>query len=120
MRLRMSRLGLASSYGAGAREVERAFDRGIRFFFWGALRTASFGAGLRRIARKGDAVIAIQSFTNRAPILRASSFAPSSPLSNREILIRPTRPGPTISSQYVQRPRSYPRKTLILTLGQTR
>src|SRR5512135_2199827 len=72
MRVPLSRLGLASSYGAGAREVERGFERGVSFFFWGALRRASFGAGLRRIASRHDVTIAIQSFTNRAPILRAS------------------------------------------------
>src|SRR5512140_2050529 len=72
MRLHLSRLGLASSYGAGAREVERAFERGIRFFFWGALRTSSFGAGLRRVTHEDGCVIAIQSFTNRASLLRAS------------------------------------------------
>lgn len=69
-----SRLGLASSYGAGAREVDRAFERGVNFFFWGALRRKSFGVALRRIAKKrrGDVVIAIQSFTNHAPLLRPS------------------------------------------------
>ncbi len=72
MQMRMSRLGLASSYGAGSREVERAFERGVRFFFWGALRLPSFSAGLRRVASRGECVIAIQSFTDRAPFLRAS------------------------------------------------
>jgi aryl-alcohol dehydrogenase-like predicted oxidoreductase len=69
-----SRLALASSYGAGAREVERAFEHGIDFFFWGALRRASFGAGLRRLAaRKREAIaIAIQSFAPRPWMLRAS------------------------------------------------
>ena len=73
MRVPLSRLGLASSYGAGAGEVERAFERGVRFFFWGALRTRSFGRALRRLASQHDDVtLAIQSFTDRAPLLRAS------------------------------------------------
>ena len=71
---RVSRLGLASSYGVGAREVDRAFERGVSFFFWGALRRASFGAALRRLAarRRDELVIAIQSFAARPWMLRPS------------------------------------------------
>ncbi len=70
----MGRLGLASSYGVGTWEVDLAFERGIRFFFWGALRRFGFGAALRRLARRhpGKVVIAIQSFTDRAWMLRSS------------------------------------------------
>lgn len=71
---RCSRLGLASSYGAGAREVELAFERGVNFFFWGAMRTRGFGAGVRRVARRerDRIVIAIQSFAKQAWMLRPS------------------------------------------------
>ncbi|HSQ64737.1 MAG TPA: hypothetical protein VLM85_16045, partial [Polyangiaceae bacterium] len=71
---RVSRLGLASSYGVGAREVDRAFERGVSFFFWGALRRASFGAALRRLAarRRDELVIAVQSFAARPWMLRPS------------------------------------------------
>jgi aryl-alcohol dehydrogenase-like predicted oxidoreductase len=70
--MRLSRLGLASSYGVGAREVDQAFERGVTFFFWGALRRSSFGSALRRLARRDDVVIAIQSFTNKPWMLRPS------------------------------------------------
>jgi aryl-alcohol dehydrogenase-like predicted oxidoreductase len=69
--LHLSKLGLASSYGAGAREVEAAYERGVRFFFWGALRLPSFGAGIRRLPRE-NVVVAIQTFTHRGFLVRAS------------------------------------------------
>ncbi len=49
-----------------------AFERGVSFFFWGALRLASFGAGLRRVAPAGETVVAIQTFTKRARFVRTS------------------------------------------------
>jgi aryl-alcohol dehydrogenase-like predicted oxidoreductase len=67
----IERLGLASSYGVGAREVDLAFERGVRFFFWGAMRRASFGSALRRLVRR-DAIVAIQSFTKQPRLLRPS------------------------------------------------
>lgn len=62
-----SRVGLASSYGLPGREVERAFERGIRFFFWGALRRRDFGAAVRRLARRDReaTTIAVQTYTAR-------------------------------------------------------
>jgi len=70
----VSRLGLAPSYGVSARSVDEAFERGIDFFFWGALRRWGFGLALRKLVRRhpGRVVIAIQSFTDRAFWLRRS------------------------------------------------
>ncbi len=70
----MGRLGLASSYGVGAREVDLAFEHGVRFFFWGALRRRSFGSALRRLAktRRDAIVIAIQTFTHEPWLVRPS------------------------------------------------
>jgi aryl-alcohol dehydrogenase-like predicted oxidoreductase len=58
-------LGLGSSYGLPAADVERAFERGVRFFLWGSRRRGGFGEGLRNVARRHreDTVIAIQSYT---------------------------------------------------------
>ena len=67
----LSRLGLAPSYGAGAREVETAYERGVTFFFWGALPLPSFGAGIRRLPRE-KIVVAIQTFTHRGFLVRPS------------------------------------------------
>ena len=71
---KLPRMGLASSYGAGAREVDEAFERGVRFFFWGALRRRSFGAALRRLARtrRDEMVIAIQTYSHRPSLERLS------------------------------------------------
>ena len=61
----VSPLGLGSSYGLPARDVERAFDGGVRFFLWGSRRRAAFGEGLRSVARtnREDMVIAVQTYT---------------------------------------------------------
>jgi len=66
----MSRLGLASSYGVGAREVEIAFERGVNFFFWGALRRWSFGEGVRKLGHR--AIVAIQTFVSAPWMIRTS------------------------------------------------
>ena len=44
---KVGRLGLASSYGADERCVQMAFERGVNYLYWGSMRTAKFGAGLR-------------------------------------------------------------------------
>jgi aryl-alcohol dehydrogenase-like predicted oxidoreductase len=46
-------LGLASGYNLAGRDVERAFERGVNFFYWGSARRPDFGAGLSRLAAKG-------------------------------------------------------------------
>jgi aryl-alcohol dehydrogenase-like predicted oxidoreductase len=63
--LRSSPIGLGSSFGLSAKDVERAFDRGVNFFYWGSLRRAPFGEGLRNCAKKDRAgtIVAIQSYT---------------------------------------------------------
>ncbi|MEW5853047.1 MAG: aldo/keto reductase [Myxococcota bacterium] len=63
--LQVTPLGVASSYGIGATDVERAFDRGVNYFYWGSLRTPRFGEGLRNIARRGreKIVVVIQSYS---------------------------------------------------------
>jgi aryl-alcohol dehydrogenase-like predicted oxidoreductase len=68
------RIALASSYGLPGRDVERAFERGVTSFFWGALRRRDFGAALRRIARRNrDAIeIAVQTYTGRARLVAPS------------------------------------------------
>jgi aryl-alcohol dehydrogenase-like predicted oxidoreductase len=72
--LRVSRIGLGSSYGLPAREVERAFERGVNFFFWGLIRRPGFGEGVTNVARRRreDAVVAVQSYTRAAVLMRPS------------------------------------------------
>jgi len=61
--LTASRLGLGASYGTTATDVERAFDNGINYFYWGALARPAFGRGIARLATKhrDDMVIVMQS-----------------------------------------------------------
>lgn len=68
-------LGLAASYGIAGREVERAFERGLNLFYWGALRapvfprSADFGRSLKKIAHRDREKVAtvIQSYA-RSPL----------------------------------------------------
>ncbi len=67
-------LGLAASYGISGNELERAFDRGLNLFYWGALRApvfprpSDFGRALKRVAHRDreKVVIVIQSYA-RSP-----------------------------------------------------
>jgi predicted aldo/keto reductase-like oxidoreductase len=70
----VSRVAIASSYGVGGAELERAHERGVNFFFWGLRRRRSFGAGLRRLAARdrGSVVLAIQSYTRLGFLMRPS------------------------------------------------
>jgi aryl-alcohol dehydrogenase-like predicted oxidoreductase len=70
----VTRLGLASSYGADAGDVERAFERGVDFFYWGSRRTDAFGEGIARLApRHRDRMrLVVQSYTRAAFLMRGS------------------------------------------------
>lgn len=73
--LSVSPLGLAPGRGElPAREVERAFDRGIRYFYWGSLRAAPFGEGVRTLARRHreEMTIVVQSYSRFASLLKGS------------------------------------------------
>ncbi|MCL5006513.1 MAG: aldo/keto reductase [Acidobacteria bacterium] len=67
-------LGLAASYGIEGKEAERAFNRGLNLFYWGALRApvfprpSDFGRALKRIAHcdREKVVTVIQSYA-RSP-----------------------------------------------------
>jgi aryl-alcohol dehydrogenase-like predicted oxidoreductase len=63
--LTTSALGLGSSPGLPGKEVERAFERGVRFFLWGSLRRRDFARGLRNLAQqnRSEMVVAVQSYT---------------------------------------------------------
>lgn len=72
--LQVSRLGLGSSFGLSTREVERAFDSGVNYFYWGSIRRPMFGRALRHIAKRERAgmVTVIQTYTRVAALMRAS------------------------------------------------
>ena len=81
--LEVGRLGISSSYGVPGDALERAFEQGVNYIYWGSRRLASFGEGLKRLRPQRDRfVLVIQSYTRVAGLmgwsleraLRALSF----------------------------------------------
>jgi aryl-alcohol dehydrogenase-like predicted oxidoreductase len=70
--LSVSPLGLGSSMGIGAADVERAFERGINYLYWGTWRRGGFGEGVRNIARahRSELVTVIQSYSRSVALMR--------------------------------------------------
>jgi aryl-alcohol dehydrogenase-like predicted oxidoreductase len=67
---KVGRLGLASSYGADERCVQMAFERGVNYLYWGSMRTAKFGEGLRSLrSRRDDFRLVIQSYSRIATLV---------------------------------------------------
>ncbi len=68
--LEVGRVGISSSYGASGDDLERAFERGVNYIYWGSRRTASFGEGLKRLRPRRDRfVLVIQSYTRVAGLM---------------------------------------------------
>lgn len=68
--LTVGRVGLGSSYGLGAAGVERAFDQGVNYFYWGTLRREAFGRGLRNLGSRRDRfVLVVQSYSRLATLV---------------------------------------------------
>lgn len=57
--LRAGRLGVASGYGVPAAAVEKAFERGVNYLYWGSLRRSDFGQALRHLASRRDRMILV-------------------------------------------------------------
>jgi aryl-alcohol dehydrogenase-like predicted oxidoreductase len=72
--LMVSRLGLGSSYGLSARDVERAVERGVNFLYWGTRRRRGFGAAITHLARQDRSriCVVVQSYTRSALTLGPS------------------------------------------------
>jgi aryl-alcohol dehydrogenase-like predicted oxidoreductase len=59
------RLGIGASYGVPADALERAFEEGCNYFYWGAFRNAKMAAAIRSIVKRGkrdDLIVVIQNF----------------------------------------------------------
>jgi hypothetical protein len=68
--LAVGRLGISASYGVPGDALERAFERGVNYIYWGSRRTASFGDGLKRLRPQRDKfVLVIQSYTRVAGLM---------------------------------------------------
>jgi aryl-alcohol dehydrogenase-like predicted oxidoreductase len=72
--LSVSRLGIGSSFGLTARDVESAVDRGINYLYWGSIRRAAFGKAVREVAqkRRHELCLVVQSYTRVAWMMRPS------------------------------------------------
>jgi aryl-alcohol dehydrogenase-like predicted oxidoreductase len=68
--LRVGRLGVAASYGVPAEVVERAFEQGVNYFYWGSLRKGGFGEAVRHLAPQRDRfVLVVQSYSRIANLI---------------------------------------------------
>jgi aryl-alcohol dehydrogenase-like predicted oxidoreductase len=68
--LQVGRLGISASYGVPGDALERAFERGVNYIYWGSRRTSSFGEGLKRLRPHRDRfVLVIQSYTRVAGLM---------------------------------------------------
>ncbi len=71
--IEVGRLGLASSYGAPTSAVERAFDHGVNYFYWGSFRRGGFGDGLRALAPRRERILLVtQSYSRMASLIGPS------------------------------------------------
>ena len=56
-------LGVSAGYGLPAAGVERAFEAGMNYVYWGSWRRPAFGDGIRNLASKRDRmVLVLQSY----------------------------------------------------------
>ncbi len=69
----VSRLGVAASYGVPGAAVERAFERGVNYLYWGSRRTGAFRAALRNLRpHRERLVLVLQSYTRIAGLMAGS------------------------------------------------
>lgn len=72
--LMVSRLGIGSSFGAPARVIEEAFERGVNYLYWGTIRRPAFGRAMRNLARRhrDELVLTVQSYSRLPSLIRPS------------------------------------------------
>lgn len=72
--LKVCRLGIGSSYGAKAKDIEWAVDHGVNYLYWGSMRREGMGEAIRSIARKDrDRIIVVVQSYSRLPFLMERS-----------------------------------------------
>jgi len=68
--LEVCRLGVAPSYGVPASAVERAYEHGVNYLYWGSRRTREFGQAIRNLAPRRDRfVLVLQSYSRVAALI---------------------------------------------------
>jgi aryl-alcohol dehydrogenase-like predicted oxidoreductase len=71
--LEAGRLGMAASYGIPTAAVERAFERGVNYLYWGSFRRGPFGQALRNLkAQRERMVLVLQSYSRMAALMAPS------------------------------------------------
>ncbi len=72
--LTVGRLGIGASYGAPARSIEAAFERGSNYLYWGSARSDNMAEAIRNISRRqrDRLVVTVQSYSRSALLMRAS------------------------------------------------
>jgi aryl-alcohol dehydrogenase-like predicted oxidoreductase len=71
--LEVGRLGISASYGVPTAAVERAFEQGVNYLYWGSMRTKPFAQALRNLAGQRDRmVLLIQSYSRMAALVAGS------------------------------------------------
>ena len=64
-------LGVAASYGVPAYAVERAFEEGVNYLYWGSMRRQAFAEAVRHLApRRERMVLVLQSYSRIASLIR--------------------------------------------------
>ena len=98
--LRVSRIGIGSSYGPSPRSCLRAFDAGVNYFFWGSVRTRGMGYALRELAQthRDELVVVLESYTRGRWTLRRTGAGASPTPSKSEASAASVSPGPSSSS----------------------
>jgi len=68
----VTRLGVASSFGAPTEALDEAFEQGVNYFYWGSMRKTGMAQAIRNIVAGGkrdDLVIVIQSYSRSAALM---------------------------------------------------
>jgi aryl-alcohol dehydrogenase-like predicted oxidoreductase len=71
--LEAGRLGLSASYGMPTAAVERAFERGMNYLYWGSLRRDAFAHAVRNLKHQREQmVLVVQSYARFPGMLTRS------------------------------------------------
>jgi aryl-alcohol dehydrogenase-like predicted oxidoreductase len=72
--LRVSKLGLGSSFKAPTEAYLEAFERGVNYFYWGSIRRGYMADAIRAIARRerDELVVVVQSYSRLGGLLTLS------------------------------------------------
>ncbi len=70
--LRVSKLGLGSSFQAPTSSYLEAFERGVNYFYWGSIRRSLMGDAIRELAsrKRDEIVVVLQSYSRVGGLLR--------------------------------------------------